>query len=80
MNNNKGFNWFIPIMIGVILLFIVPGMIGDSGGKTIDENDFYKLVQNGKVEEVMVYRDTYKADVFLNKAAKAELQKQSKSD
>ncbi|MGV4414833.1 ATP-dependent zinc metalloprotease FtsH [Chryseobacterium sp. T1] len=80
MNNNKGFNWFIPIMIGVILLFIVPGMLGDSGGKTIDENDFYKLVQNGKVEEVMVYRDTYKADVFLNKAAKAELQKQSKPE
>lgn len=80
MNNNKGFNWFIPIMIGVVLLFIVPGMLGDSGGKTIDENDFYKLVQNGKVEEVMVYRDTYKADVFLNKTAKAELQKQSKPE
>lgn len=80
MNNKKGFNWFIPIMIGVILLFIVPGMMGNSGGKTIDENDFYKLVQNGKVEEVMVYRDTYKADVFLNKAAKAEVQKQNKPE
>jgi len=39
------------------------------------------LVQQGKVNEVMVYRDSFKADVYLTKEAKAELQKgEKKSD
>lgn len=80
MNNNKGFNWFIPIIILVMVLFLVPGLFGDSNAKNIDENDFYKLVQSGKVGEVMVFRDSYKAEVFLNKAAKSELKTTAKKD
>jgi cell division protease FtsH len=39
------------------------------------------LVQQGKVKEVMVYRDSFKADVYLTKEAKSELQKgEKKSD
>ncbi|WP_300669769.1 ATP-dependent zinc metalloprotease FtsH [Soonwooa sp.] len=80
MNNNKGFNWFIPIIILVMVLFLVPGFLGDSNAKSIGENDFYKLVQSGKVGEVMVYRDTPKAEIFLNKAAKAEMKNAAKKD
>ena len=61
--NNKGFNWFIPVLLGIILLIFLPGLLGDSMVKNIDEKEFYGLVQQGKVSEVMVYRDSFKADV-----------------
>ncbi len=76
--NNKGFNWFIPVLLGLILLIFLPGLLGDSMVKNIDEKEFYGLVQQGKVNEVMVYRDSFKADVYLTKEAKAELQKGDK--
>ncbi len=79
--NNKGFNWFIPVLLGIILLIFLPGLLGDSMVKNIDEKEFYGLVQQGKVNEVMVYRDSFKADVYLTKEAKSELQKgEKKSD
>ncbi len=79
--NNKGFNWFIPVLLGLILLIFLPGLLGDSMVKNIDEKEFYSLVQQGKVNEVMVFKDNSKADVYLTKAAKAELQKgEKKSD
>ena len=71
--NNKGFNWFIPVLLGIILLIFLPGLLGDSMVKNIDEKEFYSLVQQGKVSEVMVYRDNYKADVYLTKEAKTQL-------
>ena len=76
--NNKGFNWFIPVLLGLILLIFLPGLLGDSMVKNIDEKEFYTLVEKGKVGEVMVYRDNFKADVYLTKAAKAELKKTEK--
>ena len=79
--NNKGFNWFIPVLLGLILLIFLPGLLGDSMVKNIDEKDFYGLVQQGKVNEVMVFKDNSKVEVYLTKAAKAELQKgEKKSD
>lgn len=78
--NNKGFNWFIPVILGLILLIFLPGLLGDSMVKNIDEKEFYNLVEKGKVGEVMVYRDNFKADVYLTKTAKAELQKGQKKD
>ena len=79
--NNNGFNWFIPVLLGIILLIFLPGLLGDSMVKNIDEKEFYGLVQQGKVNEVMVYRDSFKADVYLTKEAKSELQKgEKKSD
>ena len=79
--NNKGFNWFIPVLLGIILLIFLPGLLGDSMVKNIDEKEFYGLVQQGKVNEVIVYRDSFKADVYLTKEAKSELQKgEKKSD
>jgi len=78
--NNKGFNWFIPVLLGLILLIFLPGLLGDSMVKNIDEKEFYTLVQKGKVGEVMVYNDNHKADVYLTKAAKAELKKTDKEN
>ena len=78
--NNKGFNWFIPVILGLILLIFLPGLLGDSMVKNIDEKEFYDYVEKGKVGEVMVYRDNFKADVYLTKTAKAELQKGAKKD
>ena len=78
--NNKGFNWFIPVLLGVVLLIFLPGLLGDSMVKNIDEKEFYGLVQQGKVSEVMVYRDNFKADVYLTKEAKAQLGSKEKSN
>ncbi|MBF5026909.1 ATP-dependent zinc metalloprotease FtsH [Planobacterium oryzisoli] len=71
--NNKGFNWFFPIAIAVILFIFLQPMFSSSEGPKIDEEKFYELVEAGKVQEVLVYNDVNKADVFLTKEAKAEL-------
>lgn len=73
MNNNKGFNWFFPILIAAVLLFFFTNMNSDSGSNSLDEEGFYKMLQQGKIQDVMIYKDTEKADVFLTKAAKTEL-------
>jgi len=78
MNNNKGFNWFFPIALVAILFFFFSNLGGDSKSKTIDEEEFYQLMTQGKIQDVLIYKDTEKADVFLTKAAKAELAKGQK--
>ena len=78
--NNKGFNWFIPVLLGLILLIFLPGLLGDSMVKKIDEKEFYTLVQQGKVNEVLVYKDNSKVDIYLTKSAKAEIQKDNKNN
>ncbi|MEN2433942.1 ATP-dependent zinc metalloprotease FtsH [Weeksellaceae bacterium A-14] len=77
--NNKGFNWFFPIAIIALIFFFIQPMLGSSEGKSIDEDEFYQLVQQGKVQEVLVYKDTDKADVFLTQEAKKELVKKDTS-
>jgi cell division protease FtsH len=52
--NNKGFNWFFPIMIVALLLFFVP-ILGDSS-KTIDEDGFFREMQAGKVQNLITNR------------------------
>ena len=73
MNNNKGFNWFFPILIAAVLLFFFTNMNSDSSTNSLDEEGFYQMLQQGKIQDVMIYKDTEKADVFLTKAAKTEL-------
>ncbi len=72
MNNNKGFNWFFPIAIAAVLIFFFTNMGGDSSANNLDEEGFYQLMEQGKVQNVMIYKDTENADVFLTKAAKPE--------
>ena len=79
MNNNKGFNWFFPIAIVVMLLIFGSNFFGGETSKPIDEQEFYSLVEQGKVQDVMVYRDNFKADVFLTQAGKNELVKKNTS-
>ncbi|MGZ5188671.1 MAG: ATP-dependent zinc metalloprotease FtsH [Kaistella sp.] len=73
MNNNKGFNWFFPIVITAVLLIFFTNMNSSSNSNTLDEEGFYQLLQQGKIDNVLIYKDTEKADVFLTKAAKTEL-------
>lgn len=78
--NNKGFNWFFPIAIAVVLFLFLQPMMSNTEGQKIDEEQFYQLVQEGKVQEVMVYRDTYKADVYLTKEAKTATVQKTEND
>jgi cell division protease FtsH len=80
MNNNKGFNWFFPIAIGAILLFFFSNMNSDSTSNQIDEEAFYKLMEQGKVDNVLIYKDTEKADVFLNPSCKNRVGSQTKNN
>ena len=78
--NNKGFNWFFPIAIIALLLFFIPNFFGDNNAKSIDEDSFFNIMQAGKVQNVLIYKDTEKADVFLTKAAKTEMVKATKEN
>lgn len=71
--NNKGFNWFFPIAILAVLLYFGSSMYSESSRREISEDKFFQLMQENKVQDVTLYRDTYKGDVFLTQAAKTEL-------
>lgn len=68
--NNKGFNWFFPVAIAVLLMFFFSRFFTGSTGKEMSEEDFFKEMQAGKVQDIMIYKDTEKIDVFLTKNAK----------
>lgn len=69
--NNKGFNWFFPIIIVALLLFFASNFFGGEAAKSIDEDGFFREMQAGKVQNIIIYKDIEKADVFLTKEAKA---------
>ncbi|MGH1518856.1 ATP-dependent zinc metalloprotease FtsH [Chryseobacterium sp. JK1] len=69
--NNKGFNWFFPIVIVALLLFFASNFLGGEAAKSIDEDGFFREMQAGKVQNIIIYKDIEKADVFLTKEAKA---------
>ncbi len=75
--NNKGFNWFFPIAIIALILFFATNFLGNDSSKGISEDEFFTLMQNGKVQSVIIYKDIEKADVFLTQTAKNELVKKS---
>jgi len=77
--NNKGFNWFFPIaIIAILFLFFGKGFLDQGNTKPINDDTFFKLMKEGKIQEVMVYTDTKDADIFLTKDAKSELVKTQK--
>jgi cell division protease FtsH len=78
--NNKGFNWFFPVMIIALLLFVGSNFLGGDGAKSIDEDGFFREMQTGKVQNIIIYKDTEKADVFLTKAAKAAMVDKAKEN
>lgn len=70
--NNKGFNWFFPIAIIALLLFFGSIFMGDNTAKTIDEDAFFREMQTGKIQNVLIDKQTQKAEVFLTKDAKTQ--------
>lgn len=77
--NNKGFNWFFPIAIIALLLFFGSNFLGGDNAKTIDEDAFFREMQAGKVQNVLIDKQSQKAEVFLTKAAKtATVKKEDK--
>ena len=71
MNNKKKFNWFyIVIIVALGMLFYPLLSSSTSSSKNIDENKFFSLLKEDKIKEVTIYRDTYKADVFLTSSAR----------
>ncbi|SIQ80049.1 cell division protease FtsH [Chryseobacterium sp. RU37D] len=78
--NNKGFNWFFPIAIIALLLFFIPNFFGDSSTKAIDEDGFFREMQMGKIQNIIIYKDTEKADVFLTQAAKTAMVNKTKEN
>lgn len=70
--NNKGFNWFFPILIIAGLLLFASNFFGSSDAKTMDEDGFFKDLQSGKVKNIIIYKDVEKVDAFLNKDTKTE--------
>jgi len=71
--NNKGFNWFFPIAIIALLLFFGSNFLGGDSAKSIDEDGFFREMQTGKVQNIIIYKDIEKADVFLTKEAKSAM-------
>jgi len=79
--NNKGFNWFFPIAIIALLLFFGSNFLGGDNAKTIDEDAFFREMQAGKVQNVLIDKQSQKAEVFLTKAAKtATVKKEDKTN
>ena len=71
MNNKRRFNWFyIVIIVALGMLFYPLLPSSTSSSKNIDENEFFDLLKEDKIKEVTIYRDTYKADVFLTSNAR----------
>ncbi|AZA72744.1 ATP-dependent zinc metalloprotease FtsH [Chryseobacterium indoltheticum] len=70
--NNKGFNWFFPVMIIALVLFFVANSMGGDSAKSIDEDSFFKEMQAGKIQKVLIDKQKQNAEVYLTKAAKTE--------
>lgn len=69
--NNKGFNWFFPIVIiAMIMVFFGNNFIEQKSNSTINEEGFFALMKQNKVKEVVIYTDTKDADVYLTPEAK----------
>ena len=71
MNNKRRFNWFyIVIIVALGMLFYPLLPSSTSSSKNIDENEFFDLLKEDKIKELTIYRDTYKADIFLTSNAR----------
>ena len=62
---NKGFNWFYVVILIALGMLFYPMLSSSSTVKPVDEDTFFGLMQQGKIKEIKVYRDTHKADIFL---------------
>ncbi len=79
-STNKGFNWFYLLFFAVLLLLFAPQFFRMSDAKTIDEGQFFTLLQQNKVKDVLVMKDTEEAQVFLTNEAKNDPSTVRKTD
>lgn len=79
MNNKGGFNWFYLVIIAALGMLFYP-MISGNRVKSLDEDEFFTLMKQGKVKQILVYKDNGKADVFLTPEARTELTKTQKQE
>ena len=70
MNNKGGFNWFYLVILIALGVLFYPLLGSSSSAKPIDEDTFFGLMQEGKVKEIKIFRDTHKADIFLTSEAR----------
>ena len=79
MKEKSSFNWFYLVVFAVLAITIYP-LLNLDPPQSINENGFFALLKENKVEKVVVYTDTPRADVFLTKEARASLVKNAKKD
>ena len=79
MKEKSSFNWFYLVVFAVLAITIYP-LLNLDPPQSINENGFFALLKENKVEKVVVYTDTPRADVFLTKEARAALVKNAKED
>ena len=73
---NKGFNWFYVVILIALGMLFYPMLSSSSTVKPVDEDTFFSLMQQGKIKEIKVYRDTHKADIFLTSEARKKTEDQ----
>ena len=79
MKEKSSFNWFYLVFFALLSITIYPFLNLDPP-QSINENGFFALLKENKVEKVIVYTDTPRADVFLTKEARAAMVKNAKKD
>lgn len=77
MKEKSSFNWFYLVVFAVLAITIYP-LLNLDPPQSINENGFFALLKENKVEKVVVYTDTPRADVFLTKEARAAMVKNAK--
>ncbi|MEJ8597727.1 ATP-dependent zinc metalloprotease FtsH [Riemerella anatipestifer] len=70
MDKNKGFNWFYLLIFGALAVLFLPKLFSSSNTKTINEDEFFNMMKAGKVENLVLMRDSKEGQVFLTKTAK----------
>ena len=79
MKEKSSFNWFYLVVFAVLAITIYP-LLNLDPPQSINENGFFALLKENKVEKVVVYTDTPRGDVFLTKEARAAMVKNAKKD
>ena len=79
MKEKSSFNWFYLVVFAVLAITIYP-LLNLDPPQSLNENGFFALLKENKVEKVVVYTDTPRADVFLTKEARAAMVKNAKKD
>ncbi len=70
---NKSFNWFFPLAIIAMLLFLGSNFFNSNAGKEITQEKFLGMYSEGKVAAITVYRDNGTADIFLKPEERAKI-------